>query len=83
MKPVYSVSFRLQRLTSESAHVSVPITDDLFVASADNPSQMSVDPEKLVAVAIEIARRLPSTAWKTEGEPLVQPHPVQTAPDAY
>jgi hypothetical protein len=60
-----SVAVRLQRVTTETAHVSVPLTHG------------AIKPEKLIQAAIEKGR-LPSTVWSLEGEAMITPLSVQT-----
>jgi hypothetical protein len=40
-----------------------------------------LDVAKMVQAAIALGRN-PSTDWKQEGEDEIQPHPLQTPPDA-
>ncbi len=80
MEKSFSVSFRLQRVTTETAHVSIPLTPELWRANVDRPDTMSVDTEKLVQTAIERARRS-TTVWVLEGEPVISAHPLQTPPN--
>ena len=79
MSPTYSVSFRLRRITTESAHVSVPLTEDMWRQSDDDPKRMCIDTEKLSAAAIQMGA-LSSTVWKPDGKAIVELHPVQTPP---
>ena len=72
----YSVSFRLRRVTTETAHVSVPLTTEF--TSAEDASKL--DTGKLVRAAIDMGR-LPSTFWIAEGEAEITLHPFQTPPD--
>jgi hypothetical protein len=65
MAKSFSVSVRLQRVTTETAHVSVPLTHG------------TVKPEKLIQAAIEKGR-LPSTVWSSEVEPVITPRSIQT-----
>jgi len=74
--PVYSVSFRLQRTTTEVAFVSVPVTADLMVAQPDGSGR--IDVIRLVQRAVEMGRT-PGVAWEPEGQ-RVEPHPVQVPP---
>jgi hypothetical protein len=66
MDKSFSVSVRLQRVTTETAHVSVPLTHG------------AIKPEKLIQAAIEKGR-LPSTVWSLEAEPVITPNSIQTA----
>ena len=72
----YSVSFRLQRTTVESAFVSVPLTADLIVEQPDGTGR--IDVSKMVQRAIEMGQA-PDVAWQPESQQ-VQPHPIQTPP---
>jgi hypothetical protein len=78
MAKSYSVSIRLQRVTVESAHVSVALSDELMEADPTVVGQR-INTEKLVQAAMAIGR-LASTVWTIEGEPKITMHPVQTAP---
>jgi len=75
----YSVSVRLQRLTTETAHVSVPITPELLRPSVEDPEQLIIDTEKLMEFAIKQGL-LSATRWKPEGDAVVRSHPIQTPP---
>ena len=81
MSPFYSVSFRLQRIKTESAHVSVPLTSEMWRPSDDDPKRMTIDTDKLMVVAMELGAH-PGTIWKPEGDVVIQPHPIQTPPDS-
>jgi hypothetical protein len=72
----YSVSFRLQRTTTETAFVSVPVTADLMIAQPDGTGR--IDVEKMVARAVELGKA-PSVAWEAESQK-IEPHPIQMAP---
>jgi hypothetical protein len=74
--PTYSVSFRLQRTTTEAAFVSVPVTDDLIVEQPDGTGR--IDVTRLVQRAVEMGQA-PGVVWQPEGQQ-VQPHPIQTPP---
>ena len=74
--PTYSVSFRLQRTTTESAFLSVPISPDLVLRQPDGTGK--IDVTKMVQRAIELGGN-PEIAWQLE-ERQVQMHPIQTAP---
>jgi hypothetical protein len=77
MAQTFSVTVRLQRVTTESAHVSVPLTRELFRANPDGTE--TIDVEKLFAAAVELGGHI-STGWRTEGEIVITPHPMQTRP---
>jgi hypothetical protein len=74
--PTYSVSFRLQRTTTEFAFVSVPVSADLMVEQPDGTGR--IDVAKMVERAIEMGRA-PGVAWQPEDQQ-VQPHPIQMPP---
>ena len=74
-----SVSVRLQRVTTESAHVSVLITPKLIRPDPDDPEKGHIDSDKLIQAAIEQGK-LPGTNWKPDDEPVITPYPWQTAP---
>lgn len=74
--PIYTVSVRLQRTTTEFASVSVPVTSDLVIERSDGSGQIDVD--KLVQRAVEMGHAA-SVEWQAEDQQ-VQPHPIQTPP---
>jgi hypothetical protein len=74
--PTYSVSFRLQRTTTEFAFVSVPVTADLLVEQSDGTGRIDVN--KMIARAIELGQA-PDVPWQPE-ERHVRPHPIQMPP---
>jgi hypothetical protein len=74
----FTVSVRLRRTKTESAHVSVPITDEL-TRSDDEGEGRKLDGKKIMKAALELGK-LESTKWEQEGEPQIEPHPIQTAP---
>ena len=41
---------------------------------------MKLDVEKIVKAAIELGKS-ESTKWEVEGEPQIEPHPLQTPPE--
>jgi hypothetical protein len=63
---------------TETAHVSVPITDELWRQN-DKGEGEKLDVKKIVSAALEIGR-LESTKWELEGEPQIELHPLQTPP---
>jgi hypothetical protein len=81
MNKSLSVSVRLQRVTTESAHVSVLLTPELMRAIPNEPESEGINAERLMRAAIEQGHLL-STAWKLDGKVVVTLHPVQTPPDA-
>ena len=74
--PTYSVSFRLQRTTTEFAFVSVPVTADLIVQQPDGTGR--IDATKMVQCAIELGQ-VPDVVWHPETQE-IQPHPIQIPP---
>jgi hypothetical protein len=75
-----SISVRLRRRQAETAHVSVPITED--VMRPDNEGEgKKLDVDKIIEAALQLGK-LDSTEWEIEGEPEIQLHPVQNAPGA-
>ena len=79
MPKTFSISVRLQRVTTEAAHVSVPLSDELLQINPDGSKANTLDPTKLMAAAIELGKH-PATLWKVEGPVLITPHAIQTAP---
>jgi hypothetical protein len=74
----YSVSFRLQRTTTEFAFVSVPVTSDLLLPQADGTARLNGP--ALAQRAIELGHAS-SLTWHPEGT-AVELHPIQVAPPA-
>jgi hypothetical protein len=75
----YSISIRLRRTTFEYAFVSVPVDEQIWEQHPDDPKKQRVNSQKV----IEIAKRMgcdPTVLWAREGEPVIEPHPWQTAP---
>ena len=79
MTKTFSISVRLQRVTTETAHVSVALSEELLQVNPDGSRTNTIDAEKLIAAAIELGR-LPVTRWSVEGDVVITPHPVQTPP---
>ena len=77
MTRTFSVSVRLQRVTTETAYVSVPLSQELFSAKPDGSE--TIDGERVIAAAIELGRQS-ETRWSVEGEVVITPHPLQTPP---
>lgn len=78
MSKSFSVSVRLQRVTIETAHVSVPLVPDLIEPNFDETG--SIDVDKLMLAAVELGKQ-PSVSWTSEGEATITPHPIQAPPD--
>jgi hypothetical protein len=74
--PRYSISYRLQRVTTEFSFVKVPVTSDILDRQADGTGRVNV--ERMVQRAIALAM-LANVFWQVE-EQRVQPHPIQTPP---
>ena len=74
--PTYSVSFRLQRTTTEFAFVSVPVSADLMLAQPDGTGR--IDVAKIVQRAVEMGLAS-DVAWQQENRQIL-PHPIQTPP---
>jgi hypothetical protein len=72
----YSVSFRLQRSTTETAFVKVPVTADLMIEQPDGTGRINV--AKMVARAVEMGQAV-DVSWQLESQ-TVQPHPIQMPP---
>jgi hypothetical protein len=78
MSKSFSVSVRLQRVTIETAIVSVPLLPDLVEPNFDESG--SIDVDKLMQAAVDLGRH-PSVTWTAEGEATITPHPIQAPPD--
>jgi len=76
---ISSVSFRLQRVTTEAAHVSVPLSDDLWLPNPDGSGTFTLNSDKLAAIAIEMGK-LPSTSWTVDDDVVITLHPLQIPP---
>jgi hypothetical protein len=72
-----SISVRLRRRQTETAQVSVPITEEVMRPD-DESGALKMDVDKIIEAAIQLGK-LDSTAWEIEGEPEIQLHPVQNA----
>jgi len=79
MAKSFSVSVRLQRVTTETAYVAVPLLEELLQVNANGSRTNTIDAEKLFAAAIELGRH-PATHWSVEGEVVITPHSVQSPP---
>ncbi len=74
-----SISVRLRRLTTETAHVSVPITDELTCLNEDGTGTKP-DVDKIIEAALRLGA-LDSVDWSPEGTPEIRLHPEQTPPN--
>ena len=72
-----SIVVRLRRTITEEIHVSVPITDDLIVTEPDGSAHL--DGGAVFAAAVALGQTA-ALAWRPEGEPVVEIHPLQTPP---
>jgi hypothetical protein len=70
-----SISVRLRRTTTESAHVSVPVSEETTRADGDGEDR-KLDVEKIMQAALEIGTT-ESIEWEQEGEPQIELHPIQ------
>jgi hypothetical protein len=73
-----SISVRLRRRQTETAQVSVPITEEVMRPD-DEGGGLKMDVDKIIEAALQLGK-LNSTEWEIEGEPEIQLHPVQNAP---
>lgn len=80
MAKSYSLSIRLQRITKEFTHVSVPITPEILQPTADAPNNYRINREKLLRAAINLGLD-PRVKWSLDGEAVITAHPLQTAPE--
>ena len=72
-----SIVVRVRRTVTEEIHVSVPITNDLIVDEPDGSSHL--DGGAVFATAVRLGQTA-ELAWRREGEPVVEVHPLQTPP---
>ena len=72
-----SISVRLRRRQTETAQVSVPITEEVMRPDNEGGGQ-KLDVDKIIEAAIRLGK-LNSTEWEIEGEPEIQLHPVQNS----
>jgi hypothetical protein len=74
-----SISVRLRRVRTETAHVSVPITEAV-TSPNENGDGRKPDVDKIIEAALRLAK-LDLVAWQVEGEPEIRLHPEQTPPN--
>jgi len=72
-----SLSVRLRRVRTETATVSVPITEDLTRPN-DEGTGTQPDVDKIIDAALRLGQGQ-SIAWEKDGEPEIRLHPDQTA----
>lgn len=77
-QPTFSVSVRLQRITSEECHVSVPVTDDVMQDEPHADGTFRLDGKKVFETAIRMGQE--SAAWTVETQQ-VAIHQIQKAPE--
>lgn len=75
--PTYSISVRLQRTSTETAYVSVPLDDNVVVEQPDGTRR--IDGARVMQAAVEMAKS-PGIEWRPEDQS-VQPHPIQQPRD--
>ena len=73
----FSISVRLRRTIFEEACVSVPV--DRNVVSPDSDGELRLDGDKVMKAAIRLGAD-PSIHWSRDGEPNIDPHPIQKSP---
>ena len=73
------MSVRLRRVITEITSVSVPITQEIM-RSGDEGGGPKLDVDKIIEAAL-ILGKLDTTVWEIEGEPEIQLHPIQNAPE--
>jgi hypothetical protein len=77
--PTYSVAVRMQRLTTEEAWVSVPVTHEVMKDEPEPDGTFRVSAQKLREAALVLGAE-PKLRWTPEGPPLVTLHPEQRPP---
>ena len=80
MDSTLSMSVRLRRVRTETTTVSVPITQDVMRPN-DEGDGLKMDVDKIIDAALQLGN-LGSTEWQIEGEPEIQLHPIQNAPES-
>jgi len=79
MDSALSMSVRLRRVRTETTTVSVPITQEVMRPS-DEGEGLKMDVDKIIEAALQLGK-FDSIEWELEGEPEIQLHPVQNAPE--
>jgi hypothetical protein len=77
----YSISLRLQRLTTEEAWVSIPVSQEVMKDAPEPDGSWRIDTQKVREAALRLGAD-PNLRWTPEGASLVTPHPVQRPPRA-
>jgi len=75
-----SIMVRIRRTVVEEIHVSVPVTSDMIEEEADGSSHLA--PGRIFEAAVKIGQTQ-ALAWRREGDPAVEIHPLQTPPPGY
>lgn len=78
--PHYSIVVRIRRTIVEEIHVPVLVTEDMIEERPDGSSGLA--PGKIFEEAVRIGQTQ-ELAWRREGEPSVEVHPLQTPPPEY
>ena len=73
---MHSISFRVQRTTTEAAFIKVPLTADLITEQPDGSGRLDV--EKLMVRVVELGGA-GDVVWEVESS-TIAPHPTQTPP---
>jgi hypothetical protein len=79
MDSTISMSVRLRRVRTETTTVSVPITEEVMRRD-DQGDGLKMDVDKIIEAALQLGR-FDSIEWEIEGEPEIQLHPIQNAPE--
>jgi hypothetical protein len=79
MDSTLSMSVRLRRVRTETTTVSVPITQEVMRPS-DEGDGLKMDVDKIIEAALQLGK-FDSIEWELEGEPEIQLHPIQNAPE--
>jgi hypothetical protein len=75
----YSISVRLRRVTTECAHVRVPVDDSVMKQGVDAEGFRRLDMEKVMASAVKLGMT-PAALWTLECAQEIMPHPIQSPP---
>ena len=79
MDSTLSMSVRLRRVKTETTTVSVPITQEIMRPD-DQVDGPKIDVDKVIETALQLGK-FDSIEWELEGEPDIQLHPIQNAPE--
>jgi hypothetical protein len=71
----YSIMYRMRRITTEDAYVSVPVTSDLMKPEPAADGTFRLNTDALLAAALRISRD-PRVEWRVESNETA-PHPIQ------